>query len=291
MPQTPAKNCCSTPSRSTCCWARNFTTACAMVMRAVSIRVAMCSPFCAFLGLVWSPARSAVEPLVDVSPGSKSFVEIVTPGSTYPGVVWVVTRLHRPYRLIPREHVQVVPGVPLSDGKRVIPLRHQQQVAVVDHVGRVGLSVRGVEPLQPKSIRGVNPVVIDLLEIGLVRHVVHVMLVWRIGGPVAARCEDLHHEETISRERRFDDVVDLARRIARAADLNLHIVRRHQPRRESMLRAGSTHGQLERGLGADLERTVARQIDRPWLTREGVLSFANGPGLVLGNDGAATPKR
>src|ERR671921_34216 len=127
MPQTPAKNGCSTPSRSAYCWERNLTTACAIVMRAVSIRVAICSPFQTRPVLTRQPPCRAIHPLRDIAPGTEPGIELVTPGRSYPGISRVVARLHGSHRFISGEDVQVVPGVALSHGEGVIPLRDQQE--------------------------------------------------------------------------------------------------------------------------------------------------------------------
>src|SRR3954453_16854170 len=110
MPQTPPKNGCSTPSRSTYCWERNLTTACAMVMRAVSIRVAICSPFQTRQELARQSSSRSVDPLGDITPGGEPSVEIIAPGPAHPGVGGVVARLLGPHRLVSGENVQVIPG-------------------------------------------------------------------------------------------------------------------------------------------------------------------------------------
>ena len=156
----------------------------------------------------------------EVSPALSSSLQVCA----HPGVGGVVARLHGAHRLIAGEDVEVVAGVALGDGKGVIALGDQQQIAIVDDVGGVGLAVRGVEPLQPEAVRRVDAVVVDLFQVGLARHVVHVVLVGRIGGPVAAGREDLHHQQAVGGERRLDDVVDLARGVAGAANLDLHVL-------------------------------------------------------------------
>src|SRR5215212_1020881 len=100
MPQTPAKNGCSMPSRSTYCWERNLTTACAIVMRAVSIRVAICSPFQTRPELTRQSPSRAVDPLRDIAPGTEPGIEIVAPGRPHPGIGGVVARLHGSHRFI-----------------------------------------------------------------------------------------------------------------------------------------------------------------------------------------------
>ena len=167
--------------------------------------------------------RAAVDPVVDVAPAPGAVVQLVGPGRAHPGVGRVVGRLHRPDRLVAGQDVQVVAGVALGDGEGVIALRDEQQIAVVDDVGLVDPAVGGVEPLQAEAVGRIDPVVVDLFEIGLARHVADVVLVRRIGRPVAARGEDLDDQQAVGGKLGLDDVVDLARGVAGAADLDLDV--------------------------------------------------------------------
>src|SRR5262249_35077347 len=146
------------------------------------------------------------------------------PGLSDPGVCGIVDRLHGPNRLVAGEDVQVIAGVTLGDGKDVVALGNEKEIAVADDVGVVNAAVGGGEALKTETIGWVDPVVVDLFEVGFRRKVADVVLVGWIAGPVATRGEHLDDEQAMSGELWLDDVVDLARRVAGAADLDLYVL-------------------------------------------------------------------
>ena len=104
---------------------------------------------------------------------------------------------------------------------------------------------------------------IDLLEHGLAGHRVDVVLVRRPARPVACRCDDLDEEEPVGREFGRDEVADVSRRMAGAADLEPDGCRIDDQRLEIRRRwspwtgASAIATSVEDALSTPSERTVA----------------------------------
>ena len=101
---------------------------------------------------------------------------------------------------------------------------------MADRQEEVARAVAVVDPLDRPALRPADLVEVRLLEDGLPRRVVDVVLVGRPAGPVAVRREHLADEQPVGREARHHDVVDLAGGVAGAADLDLDVVRTHDDR-------------------------------------------------------------
>jgi len=105
----------------------------------------------------------------------------------------------------------------------VIPVGHEDDVAVANLPDPIARAVGPVDPLDCPGLRPAEPVVIDLLEDRLVGHVVDIVLVGRPARPVAGRRQDLDDLQAIGREVRGDDVVDLAGRVAGSPDFGADV--------------------------------------------------------------------
>src|SRR5581483_3273061 len=97
---------------------------------------------------------------------------------------------------------------------------------------------------------------INLFKIGL--HYVsglvgfmNIMLVRRIARPVACGCVDLYDNETMAWKARRYDAIDLSRGMIAAANLDLHITRRHEARLVILIGWGLSDGELASGFRAD----------------------------------------
>src|ERR1700735_4114643 len=97
----------------------------------------------------------------------------------------------------------------------------------------------GIQVLEREASRLADTVIINLVQINFSRRVVQVMLVRRITRPITAGRVNLDDHELISREIRADDVDNLARGIAAAAEAADHLPRSNQLGVESSIR-GST---------------------------------------------------
>ena len=191
MPKQPAISRCSTPSRSVCWLARNRTSAWATV------------------SLMMPPRRGHRQPRVDLLAG---------PGVPDPRVGRVVGEAPRPLAG-PGHHVQVVEVV-AGRGHRgaVVAARQQHRVAAADLLEDVDAGAVGA--LVGDAAVG-DLEVVDLLERGLDARDLLVVLVRRIGGPVAAGRDHLDGDQAVGGERLGRaEVVDLAAHLPRAAQLD-----------------------------------------------------------------------
>ena len=104
--------------------------------------------------------------------------------------------------------------------ERVIAPWHEHRVAVVHRVRLVERAVAGVHALDPEALGSSDAVGVDLLEHDLARRLQHVVLVRWEARPRAGGCEHLDDEQAVGGEPGREDLVDLARRVARPADLD-----------------------------------------------------------------------
>src|SRR5699024_5258412 len=125
-------------------------------------------------------------------------------------------------------------------------------------------------------------------ELRFLRHAADVMLVRWEAGPVAGRRKDLDDQELFCREIRFDNVRDLARRVAGTANFDVDIVRLDQFGRERLRRPGRGDGELGTVLRGRLEAAAHRQVETCRLAIEHRSRPGHGPFVVTArNDGAA----
>ena len=117
--------------------------------------------------------------------------------------------------------------------------------------------------------------VVRLLEHDLTRRVILVVLVRRVARPVARRREDLDHEETLRGEVGLQEMVDLPRRVAGAAHLDLDVGGLDELRLAPPLGAGAADREL--AVSCDAVRRVAREVQRPRQPGEDVVAAAELP--------------
>jgi hypothetical protein len=112
----------------------------------------------------------------------------------------------------------------------------------------------------------------------------HIVFVRGIAGPVAGWRVDLYHHQALAREARRHDAVDLAGGVVAAADLDLHIGRRHPSGlSRRALRSGSVlfpslhpgHGELAGCLRGHSQVGVQRQIERVGQAGEHIRTLAD----------------
>src|SRR5208337_2605822 len=103
------------------------------------------------------------------------------------------------------------------------------------------------DALEGKTLWRVEPVIIGLFEIGYVRQRVAVVLVRRIARPVAARRDDLDHQQALGLGVLRQDVADMTRVGALAAGQRSDLARRDHPRLEPPFSRGRTQRELAVG--------------------------------------------
>ena len=145
---------------------------------------------------------------------------------------------------------------------RMVSLWNEHQLPVAHRHRLVDAPVRGVHLLHRESLRPLDPVVVNLFEIHLIRRVVHVVLVRRIARPVACRRKYLHHHQPLRQKSGRQHGVDLPRRVSTAANLDPHVRWRHQPRRVLLFSLAVAKSQIARRIRADCKRGPDRQIKR-----------------------------
>ena len=95
----------------------------------------------------------------------------------------------------------------------MIALRNQDQVSIVDS-DRFIISLVIVDTLKGEAIVWLNMMVIGFLQVGLVRRVLSVVLVWGKARPVASRGDDLDHNQALRFLVGIQDVLDTALRVS-----------------------------------------------------------------------------
>jgi hypothetical protein len=88
------------------------------------------------------------------------------------------------------EIIEIATGSGRDD---VIALGDEDQVPILDSNGFIK-SLVVVHPLEGEAIGRLHVMVIGLLQVGLMRRVLRIVFVWREGGPVASRSDDLDHD-------------------------------------------------------------------------------------------------
>src|SRR5262249_26629082 len=131
--------------------------------------------------------------------------------------------------------------------------------------------------------------VVRLLEHDLAGGPVLVVLVRRVARPVSGGREHLDHEQPLGRELRLDDVVDLARRVAGAAHLDLDVLRLDERRLAPALTPGTAERHL--ALGLDAVVRAPRQVESPRHPGEDARAPAELPRSALGLDPGASRER
>ena len=147
--------------------------------------------------------------------------------------------------------------------KRVIAVAHRDHVAV-GHPNR-GVAPPGINAVEAVAVRIPIAEIVNLLEVDFARRVVGVVLVRRIRGPVAARREDLAHQQPVRWKRGRHDVDDLPGRVAAAADLVAAVFRPDRPRLQIVGRSivsggGPGIGNLARRARDDAERRAGGKV-------------------------------
>src|SRR5919112_4493295 len=228
MPKQPAKSFCSTPSDSEYWTLRNLTIAWATVRLTVAAEGRG--------GVVPSADEATVSVMVSASLGrcGQAGVDVLLrPGAAHPGLVRMVGDLPGPLRRGAGHDVQVVHVVARRGHAGTVPAeRDEDGIAVVDlleDVDRVAGRGRGPHEAQPwLAVRaGCDLEVVDLLELGL-RLRGLVVLVSRVGRPVAARGDHLAGDDRAGLERvRGGEVAHLTAGLAGPPQLDRH--RRGRP--------------------------------------------------------------
>ena len=192
------------------------------------------------------------------------------------GVVRVVGGGHRPPAA--GQHVQIIGVVSVGGHERVIAAAHRDDVAVRD-ADRC-IAPLSIDAMEAVTVRVAVAEIVDLVEIGLARRIVDVVLVRRIAGPVAARREHLAHQQTVGRKGRRHDVDDLAGGVAAAANLLAAIARLDDARGQAERPRphgdhGAAVGDFRFLRGLEIEADPGRQIHGVWIRREHVGARAN----------------
>src|SRR6266508_4552144 len=214
-----------------------------------------------------------------------------SPSRTNPRKRRVVGGRHR--ASIPGEPVEVVEVVAVRGAGRVVSVRHQHDVSVANGLRDVGPVLRAIEPLNRKGAGrlALRSVVVDLFEHHLAGRPIFVVLVRWIARPVPGGSEHLHDQQAVRRELRFDDVVDLARRVSRAAHFDLDLFGRYKPGFKTFVSRSTANCHFDFAEPEEPVIGVTREIERPRHTVEHAGPAAELPALVAADDGTAASER
>ncbi len=190
----------------------------------------------------------------------------------------------------PGHHVQVVQVVPRRRHRRAVVAARQQHGIARAHLA-ADVDPAAVGALVGEAAAG-DLEVVDLLERGLHARDLLVVLVGRVGRPVAARRQHLHRDQAVGVERlRSAEVVDLAAGPARAAQLDRHVGRGHVA--GGPLPRGARGGEREAAAARalDLQLGVARHVGEVGHRLEDARAAGEREPLVAGAHVTATAQR
>ena len=114
--------------------------------------------------------------------------------------------------------------------ERMVAFANDHEVAAADEHRLVTPAVRGVHAMEPVALRMAKAEIVDLFEIGLGRRTIGIVFVRRIARPVAGRRQHFADHEAIGGKPRRQNVDDLARCVAAAADLEAAVARTDERR-------------------------------------------------------------
>src|SRR5689334_1761827 len=129
----------------------------------------------------------------------------------------------------------------------MVPSGHEHNLAVARDDHLIELGVGRVHTLERVSIRLVELIEIDLFEIGFEQapgsvQPMNIVLVRRVGTPIAWRGIDLHGDEAMAIEPGRENRVDLACGVSSTANLDGNPLGCHQTWRMFALRPAPTAG-------------------------------------------------
>ena len=172
------------------------------------------------------------------------------------------------------EHVEVVRRVAGRADDGMIPLRHEHHVVVTRHEQGVDGIARpvqrrgriGVDPLVGVALGPVDLVIIDLFQIRLDDtpcgiDFMHVVFMRRITRPAAARRIDLDDNQAMTIEAGGHDVVDLARDVVAAANLDVDLGGRDQAGGVIFVGRDPGHAHFAIGLSRHRKSRPAGQVE------------------------------
>ena len=128
----------------------------------------------------------------------------------------------------------------------VITARHHHHVVVLNRTGFVDVAVVRIDPLERKTLRRAEPVVIGFLQLGFGRRCFGIVFVRRVTRRMPGRGDDLDHQQ-VRRGRVVvgQDVADIPRITALATHAAFHGGRVYHPHRTSLaIRRGGAQGDL-----------------------------------------------
>ena len=128
----------------------------------------------------------------------------------------------------------------------MVALRHHHHVTVIDRHTLIQRSVVGIDALHAEPLLRVEAMVVGLLQIGLLRRVIRVVLVARVGTGTPFVGPDLHYQQAVGRFTFRQNVMHIALVVPLAARLAVDVLRRNQPRRVCAFARRSADGQLQR---------------------------------------------
>ena len=147
-----------------------------------------------------------------------------------------------------------------ADG--MVAARHQNHRPVFGGHDFVKLAAVVIDPVKNIALRRVHPVIISLLEVGFLGKIVGIMLVRRVGRPVARRRDHLHNKKAVRRLGFGKNVADMARIGAGSPRLERHAVRTDQPGWQGAIDPrGAADRKLHIGAGIDTPCRFHRHID------------------------------
>jgi hypothetical protein len=160
-----------------------------------------------------------------------------------------------------RKKIQVVHVVTRTGDDRMIAATDEDRITVPDFQGLLAGILAGIEMLEGETFPLTDPVIVDLIQIGLRGRIVYVVLVRRITRPVAARRVDLNCHQLIRRKIGRDDIDDLARHISATTQAAADVTGSDEPRLKPSFGRNSTFRKFTGRLGRKRSLVPGRQVE------------------------------
>ena len=150
----------------------------------------------------------------------------------------------------------------MRDTDGVITLRHKHYRSVICRHRLIETPVIIVDTMHNIALRGVHTVVICFLQIGLMRQIISVMFMRRIGGPIAGWCDHLNYQQTIGRLSLRQDIADMSGVCTAAPGFQRHGIWRYMARRMNTIYSRCTaDGNLRSRCRLHLPVSLHRHIE------------------------------
>ena len=187
----------------------------------------------------------------------------------------IAGRRRRPWSARAGERIQIVNVVPVGGDHGMIALRHEDEIAIAHGERFVDTPVRGIDLLDGKAFRAIDPEIVNLLQVHLVGRILDIVLVRRIARPVAAGCVDFTNQDAVRGKGRLKHVVDLACGIPSAADLHANIAGADEGSGMALFGFRVAEGELARRFSRYRESGIYGQVKSVREPAEDIAAAAN----------------